>query len=51
MLGLLLIAVLVLLVLGAAPTWQHSQGWGNTPVGVLLIILIIVMLLTYTGRI
>jgi hypothetical protein len=46
----ILLVVLVLLLLGALPTWGYSSGWGWGPsglVGLLLIVLIIAML---TGR-
>jgi hypothetical protein len=45
---LLLLILLIVLLLGALPTWPYSAGWGYYPsggVGTLLIILIIVMLL------
>jgi len=48
MLGLILLIVLVLLLLGAAPAWPHSRSWGYGPSGVLgllLVVLIILMVL------
>jgi hypothetical protein len=46
----ILLIVLVLLLLGAIPTWPYSRGWGYYPsggLGLLLIILIILLLLGY----
>ena len=45
---LLLLILLVVLVLGALPTWPYSAGWGYYPsggLGLLLVILVIVLLL------
>jgi len=48
MLGTLLLVVLIVLLLGALPSWPYSRGWGYGPSGglgtVLLIVLILVML-------
>jgi len=49
--GLLLLIVLVLLVLGTAPTWPYSRGWGYYPSGGLTIALIVVLVLLLTNRI
>ena len=46
----ILLIVLVLLLLGAIPTWPYSRGWGYYPsggLGLLLVILIILLLLGY----
>lgn len=51
MLGTVLLIILVLMLLGALPTWNHSRNWGGVPsggVGLLILILIILMLM---GRI
>jgi hypothetical protein len=47
----ILLIVLVLLLLGALPTWPHSSSWGYYPSGGLGLILIIVVVLIATGRI
>jgi hypothetical protein len=50
MLTLILVILLVLLLVGAMPTWPHSQGWGYGPAGVLgvvLVILLVIVLLRY----
>jgi hypothetical protein len=51
MLGTILLIVLILMLLGALPTWPHSRSWGYYPssgLGLLLAILVILILL---GRI
>ena len=50
-LGLVLLIVLVLLLLGAFPRWNHSRSWGYAPSGVLGTILIIVVILILLRRI
>jgi len=48
MLGTILLIVLILLLIGAFPTWPHSREWGYGPsggIGLLLTILIILLLL------
>jgi hypothetical protein len=47
----ILIIVLVLVLIGALPTWPHSRGWGYYPSGGLGLILIIVIILLLMGRI
>ena len=44
-LSLLLIIVLILLLVGAFPSWPHSRSWGYRPMGGLGIVLIVVILL------
>jgi hypothetical protein len=43
--GTILLIILVLLLLGALPTWPHSRSWGYGPTGGLGLILIIVLIL------
>ncbi len=50
MLGTILLIVLILLLLGAIPTWPHSRSWGYGPSGVLGVILVIVIILFLMGR-
>jgi hypothetical protein len=47
----LLIIILVLLVIGALPTWGHSRSWGYYPSGGLGLLLIILIVLLLMGRI
>jgi hypothetical protein len=49
-LGTILVILLVLLLLGAFPSWPHSANWGYGPVGGLGLVLIIVVVLLMTGR-
>jgi hypothetical protein len=51
MLGTILIIVLVLLVIGALPSWPHSRSWGYYPSGGLGLVVIIVIILLLMGRI
>ena len=51
MLSTVLIVVLILLLIGALPTWGYSSGWGYGPGGLLGTILIIVVILALLGRI
>ena len=47
LLGLILLIVIIVLLVGAAPTWGHSRGWGYRPMGglgILLVILIVLLL-------
>lgn len=47
---LIIIIILVLLLIGAVPTWGHSRNWGYGPSGILGVILIIVVVLLLMGR-
>ena len=49
-LGTILLIVLILLVVGALPTWPYSGGWGYYPVGGLGLVLLIVLILLLMGR-
>jgi hypothetical protein len=48
--GTILIIILILLLVGALPTWGFSRGWGYGPSGLLGLILIIVIILLLTGN-
>jgi hypothetical protein len=48
--SLILIVLLVLLLVGAFPTWPHSAGWGYGPSGALGLVLIVLLILVLTGR-
>ena len=48
--GTILIIILVLLLLGALPTWPYSSGWRYYPSGGLGLILIIIIILVLLGR-
>jgi len=51
MLSTVLIVLLILMLLGAVPTWPHSRNWGYYPSGGLGLILLIVIILLVLGRI
>jgi hypothetical protein len=50
MLGTVLIIVLILLLLGALPSWPYSRGWGYYPSGGLGLVLVIILILVLLGR-
>lgn len=50
-LGTVLLIILILLLVGAIPTWPHSRSWGYAPSGVLGVVLLIVLVLLLLGRI
>jgi Protein of unknown function (DUF3309) len=50
-LGSILLIVLVLLLIGAIPSWPHSRGWGYGPSGGLGVVLLIIIVLLVMGRI
>ena len=50
MLATALIVVVVLMLLGALPTWNHSRSWGYGPSGGLGLVLLIVVILVLLGR-
>jgi hypothetical protein len=49
-LGTILLIVLILLLIGALPTWPHSRSWGYYPTGGLGIVAIVVVVLLFSGR-
>lgn len=51
MLGTILLIVLILMLIGAFPSWPHAQSWGYGPSGGLGLVLIIVIVLIVIGRI
>ncbi|QGM46040.1 DUF3309 family protein [Methylocystis heyeri] len=50
-LGTIIIILLILMLVGAIPTWPHSASWGYFPSGALGTILIVVLILVLLGRI
>jgi Protein of unknown function (DUF3309) len=50
MLLTIVIVVLVLMLLGAIPTWPHSRSWGYAPSGGLMLVVVILIVLMLTGR-
>ena len=51
MLGTILIVILILILVGAIPSWGHSRSWGYGPSGIVGVLLIVVIILLLTGRI
>jgi uncharacterized protein DUF3309 len=51
MLGTILLIILILLLIGALPTWGYSRGWGGAPSGILGLIVVIVLILLLMGKI
>ena len=51
MLGTILLIALVLLLVGAIPSWPHSRSWGYGPSGLLGVVLVVVLILALTGRV
>ena len=49
--GTILLILLVLFLVGALPTWPHSQEWGYYPSGGLGLVVVIVLVLILAGRI
>jgi len=48
--GTILIILLILILVGALPTWPYSSGWGYYPSGGSGLVLLIVIILLLTGR-
>lgn len=51
MLGTILLIVLILLLIGALPSWPHSRSWGYYPSGGLGLVLVIVLVLVLMGHV
>ncbi len=49
--GTILLIVLILLLIGAIPSWPHSRGWGYGPSGGLGLVVIIIIVLLLLGKI
>ncbi|MBA2486058.1 MAG: DUF3309 domain-containing protein [Nitrospirales bacterium] len=48
--GTILLIVVILLLVGALPTWPHSANWGYAPSGGLGLVVLILVILVLTGR-
>lgn len=51
MLGTVLLVILILMLLGALPSWPHSRSWGYAPSGGLGLLVVILLILVLLGRI
>ncbi len=47
----LLLIILILILVGALPTWPYSSGWGYGPGGILGVVLVVILVLALMGRI
>ncbi len=50
-LGTILLIILILLLIGALPSWPYSRDWGYVPTGGLGLLLLIVLILVLMGRV
>jgi hypothetical protein len=48
--GLILLIVVIVLLVGAAPAWPHSRNWGYFPSGGLGLVLVVLAILMFMGR-
>ncbi|MGV8893859.1 MAG: DUF3309 domain-containing protein [Burkholderiaceae bacterium] len=48
--GTILLIVLILILIGALPSWPHSQSWGYFPSGIVGIVVVILLIMLLTGR-
>ena len=51
MLGTVLLVILILILVGALPTWGYSSGWGYGPSGIVGVVVSILLILLLLGRI
>ena len=49
--GIILLVIVILLLVGALPTWPHSANWGYFPSSGLGLVLLVLVVLLLTGRI
>jgi hypothetical protein len=49
-LGTILLVILIIVLLGALPTWPYSSAWGYYPSGGIGLVLVIVLILILLGR-
>jgi hypothetical protein len=50
MLGTILLVILILMLIGAIPTWSHSRNWGYGPSSGLGLVVLVIAVLLLTGR-
>ncbi len=50
-LGTILLIVLILILVGALPTWPHSRSWGYYPAGGVGLVVVVILILLLMGRI
>lgn len=49
--GMILLIIVILILIGAIPTWPHSRSWGYGPSGGLGLVLLIIVILLLLGKI
>jgi len=49
--GTILLIILILMLIGAFPSWPHSSGWGYGPSGLLGVVVVVLLILVLMGRI
>lgn len=49
--GTILLIVLILILIGAFPSWPHSRSWGYAPTGIVGVVVVVVIVLLLMGRI
>jgi hypothetical protein len=49
--GTILLIILILLLVGALPSWPHSRSWGYGPSGLLGVVVVVLLILLLLGRI
>jgi hypothetical protein len=50
-LGTILLIILILILIGAVPSWPYSRGWGYGPSGIVGVILVVLIILVLMGRV
>lgn len=48
--GTILLVILILILVGALPSWPHSKSWGYFPSGLVGIVVVVLLILLLTGR-
>ena len=49
-LGTILIIILILILIGAVPSWPHSRSWGYGPSGIVGVVVVVLIVLLLMGR-
>ncbi|MEO5677953.1 MAG: DUF3309 family protein [Usitatibacter sp.] len=49
--GMIILIIVVLILVGAIPTWPHSKSWGYGPSGIVGVVLVVLLILLVLGKI
>ncbi len=49
--GMIILIIVVLILVGAIPTWPHSRSWGYGPSGIVGVVLVVLLILLVLGKI